>query len=109
MELSDFPPPYSTGVLTKDSRQGPQRHPLRPVGGISRFPNERFIHVHGVYDHAGPISLSRLRDRPCCLPLSRQRRHPGWGSWMRVLSRLNTRPMYTPVNASLSPLRVTTH
>jgi len=35
---------------------------------ISRFPCERLACMLGVYDHAGPDCLSRLRGSPCCLP-----------------------------------------
>jgi hypothetical protein len=54
----------------------------------SRFPCEKRTCVRGVYDHAGPDCLSRYRDSPCCLPLVLIASAP----WMRVFSRLNTRP-----------------
>jgi glycosyltransferase involved in cell wall biosynthesis len=64
----------------------------------------------GVSDHAG-LNASRAIDAP-----SIAFRHPdGVGVpedrslAMNLISWLNTQPMRTPVNASLSPLRVTTH
>src|ERR1700686_5189180 len=32
------------------------------------------------FDHAGPSGHSRSCARPCCLPLSQRRRHPGYES-----------------------------
>jgi hypothetical protein len=78
--------------------------------GISRLPFKVFPHMHGVSDHAG-LNASRAIDAP-----SIAFRHPdGVGVpedrslAMNLISWLNTQPMRTPVNASLSPLRVTTH
>jgi len=73
--------------------------------GISRFPCEVFPYVHGVCDRAGSRSTSRYR----CL---------GWGlpllltasaSRSEFLSRLNTRPVLFPVNASTPPSRAAPH
>jgi hypothetical protein len=73
--------------------------------GISRFPSEVFPRVHGVSDRAGSPSISRWRWNRCCLPplltASAPRRH--------LLSRLNTRPACTPVNASTLPSRAAPH
>ena len=86
--------------------------PTRPAApsaagghGISRFPREVFPRMHGVSDRAGLRRVSRYRRTGCGLPLLLQRRHPG-GS---VLSRLNTRPARTPVNASPPPSRAPPH
>ncbi len=104
MELSDFPPPCSTGVLTKDSRQGPQRHPPWPVGGTSRFPTRG---LHTCTGSRTTRDQSASRDNETDRVAFRYHNSVGDPNWF--LSRLNTRPMCTPVNASLSPLRMTTH
>jgi hypothetical protein len=71
----------------------------------SRFSCEVFPYVHGVSDRAGPGRISRYRCVRWCLPLlptaSASRRDH--------LSRLNTRPARTPVNASMLPSRGTPH
>ena len=92
-------------------RRTSEDFPMRPVPwgtgkrGISRVPREAFPHMHGVSDRAGFRRASRWRHAGCCLPhlltASAPRRE--------FLSRLNTRPARTPVNASPSPLRTTTH
>src|SRR6266851_6726707 len=72
----------------------------------SRFSCEVFPYVHGVCDRAGPERISRYRCARWCLAListaSASRSVPS-------LSRLNTRPARTPVNASTLPLRATSH
>ena len=86
--------------------------PTRPAapsaaGGrrISRFSREVFPCMHGVSDRAGPRRISRYRCAACGLPPSPTASAPR----RRLLSRLNTRPARTPVNASPLPLRTTTH
>ena len=73
--------------------------------GISRLPSEVFPHVHGVSDRAGLRSVSRYRRAGWCLPLLLTASAPR----SKLLSRLNTRPARTPVNASTPPLRATPH
>src|SRR5579885_360664 len=72
--------------------------------GISRFPCEVLPNVRGVSDRAGLRGASRYRRPGCCLPplltASASR------SWV---TRLNTRPARSPVNASSPPSRVATH
>src|SRR5215469_1802089 len=72
---------------------------------ISRFSCEVFPYVYGVSDRAGLGRISRYRCVRCCLPLlltaSASRRN--------ALSRLNTRPARSPVNASTLPLREAPH
>src|SRR6516162_1627111 len=86
--------------------------PMRPRAttargglGISRFPREVFTYVHGVSDRAGLPNTSRYRCKGWSLPLlltaSASRR--------KVLTRLNTRPARSPVNASTPPLRAAPH
>src|SRR5713101_5390013 len=86
--------------------------PTRPMAtaalgglGISRFPNEVLAYVHGVSDRAGLGHTSRYRctrwGLPHLLTASASRR--------KVLTRLNTRPVRSPVNASTLPLRAAPH
>src|SRR5438132_11703981 len=73
--------------------------------GISRFPCEVSAYVHGVSDRAGLWRTSRYRRSRWGLPLlltaSASRR--------KILTRLNTRPARSPVNASTLPLRAAPH
>src|SRR5229473_2666 len=86
--------------------------PMRPRAtadlgelGISRFPCEVPPYVLGVSDRAGLWYTSRYRCTRWGLPLlltaSASRR--------KVLTRLNTRPARSPVNASTPPLRAAPH
>src|SRR5215469_693877 len=86
--------------------------PMRPRAtaslgkpGISRFPREVFTYVHGVSDRAGFPCTSRYRCKRRSLPLS-----PTASASRRIiLTRLNTRPARSPVNASTPPLRAAPH
>src|SRR5690606_20243767 len=86
----------------------PTRPPAPSAVGnhrISRFPDKVFPYVHRVSDRAEPASVSRYRRSWCGLPTS-----PTASALRRtVLSRLNTRPARTPVNASTPPLRAAPH
>ena len=86
--------------------------PMRPQAtaalgelGISRFPSEVSVYVHGVSDRAGLWHTSRYRcirwGLPLLLTASASRR--------KLLTRLNTRPAHSPVNASTLPLRAAPH
>ena len=86
--------------------------PMRPRAtavlgepGISRFPFEVLPYVHGVCDGAGLRCASRYRcsgwSLPHLLTASASRRN--------VLTRLNTRPARSLVNASTSPSRAAPH
>src|SRR5271167_1746827 len=86
--------------------------PMRPQAssapgerGISRFPCEVLPYVHGVSDRAGPRCALRYRRLGWCLPHSPT---PS-ASRSEILSRLNTRPIRSPVNASTPPLREPPH
>src|SRR5919108_2342840 len=86
--------------------------PMRPTAstalgrpGISRFPYEVSTDVHGVSDRAGLWHTSRYRCTRWGLPLS----PTASASRRDVLTRLNTRPVHSPVNASTPPLRVAPH
>ena len=91
--------------------------PTRPAApsaagghGISRFSREVFSYMHGVSDRAGFPGISRYRCPGRGLPLSPTASAPRRSArWQRSLSRLNTRPARSPVNASPLPSRATTH
>ena len=72
--------------------------------GISRFPCRLIPGMHGVFDRAGSLGVSRWRRLGCCLPPTSTASAPRSGSY---LSRLNTRPARTPIHASPPPLRTT--
>jgi len=80
--------------------------------GISRFPCEMFPRLLGVFDRAGSAAASPKRLHQCGLrPIStawapRTARSSRRGAW---ITRLNTRPARTPVNASPTPSRACTH
>src|ERR1700747_2171202 len=73
--------------------------------GISRFPREVSAYVHGGSDRAGLWHTSRYRHTRCCLPLL----PTASASRSKFLTRLNTRPARSPVNASTPPLRAAPH
>src|SRR6202043_2972603 len=73
--------------------------------GISRFPCEVFPYVHGVSDRAGFSCTSRYRHTRCGLP----RLLTASASRSEFLTRLNTRPARSPVNASTPPSRAAPH
>src|SRR6266478_3398050 len=73
--------------------------------GISRFPREVSRYVLGVSDRAGLCSASRYRRSRWGLPLLLT----ASASRSEFLTRLNTRPARSPVNASTPPLRAAPH
>jgi hypothetical protein len=85
--------------------------PTRPAApsatgdpGPSRFLREVCPHMHGVSDRAEPRRVLRWRRVECGLPLLLT------ASALRSrLSRLNTRPVRSPVNVSPSLLRAPAH
>src|SRR3989475_1351292 len=83
----------------------PKATPALGELGISRFPSEVSAYVHGVSDRAGLWHTSRYRcirwGLPLLLTASASRR--------KELTRLNTRPARSPVNASTLPLRAAPH
>src|SRR5208282_1790808 len=83
----------------------PRTPSVRGEQGISRFPGEVSAYVHGVSDRAGLWRTSRYRCTRCCLPL------PPTTSASRSedLTRLNTRPARSPINASAPPSRAAPH
>src|SRR5258707_7722956 len=72
---------------------------------ISRFPREVSAYVHGVSDRAGLWHTSRYRCTRWGLPLLLT----ASASRSEFLTRLNTRPARSPVNASTPPLRAAPH
>jgi hypothetical protein len=99
-------------------RRTPEGFPMRSAPEdaedpeISRFPREMCPRVHGVSDRAGSMPASPWRQTRCGLrlistasaPRSPPDRSPG-----SSITRLNTRPARTPVNASPTPSRMCTH
>src|SRR6266404_291589 len=86
--------------------------PMRPKAtaalgepGISRFPREVSAYVHGVSDRTGLWHTSRYRCTRWGLPLLLT----ASASRSDFLTRLNTRPVRSPVNASTPPLRAAPH
>jgi len=73
--------------------------------GISRFPSEVSAYVHGVSDRAGLWYTSRYRCTRWGLPLLLT----ASASRSKFLTRLNTRPARSPVNASTPFLRMAPH
>jgi hypothetical protein len=73
--------------------------------GISRFPREVSPYVLGVSDRAGLWRTSRYRCTRWGLPLLLT----ASASRSEFLTRLNTRPARSPVNASTPPLRAAPH
>src|SRR6266478_3133701 len=76
---SDFPRPFIIGYGSSPSRCVPERRTAAgqtwdlpvPVQGASA--HARF------FDHAGPLGPCDGASETCCLPHSKQRRHPGIG------------------------------
>ena len=77
MAGSDFSRPYISGDGSSPSLCGPTS--LCVIGRTRDLPvPEQRASAHArVSDHAGPSGHSRSRARPCCLPRSETRRHPG--------------------------------
>jgi hypothetical protein len=78
---------------------------------LSRFPCVVFPYMRGVSDRAGSTAASRWRQPRCGLP--HQVMCVGTPEWPPFgglpISRFNTRPARTPVNASSPSLRIATH
>jgi hypothetical protein len=86
--------------------------PTRPTAtaalgglGTSRFPREVSPYVHGVSDRAGLWCTSRYRCTRWSLPPA----PTASASRSEFLTRLNTRPARSPVNASTPPSRAAPH
>src|SRR5437899_4093406 len=83
----------------------PQTYSVWGERGISRFPREVLPYVQGVCDRAGLRCTSRYRCTGWGLPLS----PTASASRSEFLTRLNTRPARSPVNASTPPSRAAPH
>jgi hypothetical protein len=81
----------------------PQTYSVWGERGISPFLGK--VLPHGVCDRAGSLGTSRYRCPEWCLPLLLT----ASASRSEFLTRLYTRPVLSPVNASTSPLQVTPH
>ena len=86
--------------------------PTRPAActamgehGISRFSRKVFPCMRGVSDRAGFLDSLQWRCQGCGLPHSSTASAPR----SKLLSRLNTQPARTPVNASTPPSRTAPH
>jgi hypothetical protein len=99
-------------------RRTPVGFPMRSAlnvaedSGTSRFPSKVFSCMHGVCDRAGSGADSPMRQHQCDLRLISTASAPRTTRSFRhgvCISRLNTRPARTPVNASPTPLRMRTH
>src|SRR3984893_5867724 len=83
----------------------PQTYSVRGERGISRFPCEVLPYVHGVCDRAGSRGTLRYRRLGWGLPLLLT----ASASRSEFLTRLNNRPVLSPVNASTPPSRAAPH
>ena len=98
----------------RSSLDFPMRSTRARVDGCrtSRFPCKVLACMLGVCDRAGSRSVLPMRRFRCGLPLSSTASAPRRARSSRhgaCLSRLNTQPARTPVNASPTPLRTVTH
>jgi hypothetical protein len=112
--FGDFPGTVGLSELPRSvrHRRTSLDFPMRPKAtaalgepGISRFPREVSTYVHGVSDRAGLWHTSRYRCTRWGLPLLLT----ASASRSEFLTRLNTRPARSPVNASTLPLRAAPH
>ena len=99
-------------------RRTPAGFPMRSAlnvaqdPGTSRFPRKVFSCVHGVCDRAGSGAASPMRQPRCGLGHVSTASAPRTTCTLRrraCITRLNTRPARTPVNASPTPSRMCTH
>ena len=99
-------------------RRTPEGFPTRSAldvaedPGTSRFPNKVLACVRRVSDRAGSMCVSPLRRPRCDLRLTPTASAPRSTHTLRrgaCISRLNTRPARSPVNASPTSLRMCTH
>lgn len=104
MGPSDFPCPSIVGVRPKASRRGPPISYVAVTQGISRVPCRLLPYMPGVSDCARSRRVSRYRRAGCGLPHLLTASAP-----RNSLSRLNTRPARSPVNASPRPCGSSRH
>jgi len=80
MAESDFPRPCIVGYGSSPSRCGSRHFVVAGQAWDLPVPAQRASTHARFFDHAGPSRRSRSRARPCCLPLSQRRQHPGYES-----------------------------
>ena len=100
-------------------RRTPVGFPTRPAAlsatdrrGISRFPYKVLAYMHGVSDRAGSEHTLRWRCARYCLPTFSTASASRRACCLRsraCISRLNTRPVRPPANASMPPSRAAPH
>ena len=99
-------------------RRAPEGFPMRSALNVaedprtSRFPSKMLECMHGVCDRAGSGAALPKRQPRCDLRLISTASAPRTTRSFRhgaCITRLNTRPTRTPVNASPTPLRMCTH
>src|SRR5580700_5958735 len=98
---ASFDFPIRSAVLSSADRRG-----------ISRFPDKVLAYMHGVSDRAGSWHPLRWRCTQCCLPTISRASASRSTCCLRsraCISRLNTRPVRSPVNASTLPSRTAPH
>jgi hypothetical protein len=83
----------------------PQTSSVWGERGISRFPREVLTYVPGVCDRAGLWRSSRYR----CVRRGLPHSPTASASRSECLTRLNTRPAHSPINASTPPSRAAPH
>jgi hypothetical protein len=102
---SDFPRSFIPGLPPRRSPNGPPNDQLDgrawdlPVLAHEDSAHAQVLRPRGVHRTARANAAGSVAFR-----LVRRRRHPG-----TVISRLNSRPARTPVNASLRPSRAAPH
>ena len=104
MRPSDFLRPYIIGVRPKASRRGPSLSTTTARRRISRVPRRSLACMRGVCDRAGSRRVSRWRRAGCGLPFPFTTSAP-----RSRLSRLDTQPACSPVNASPRPCGTSRH
>src|SRR6266403_4854005 len=102
---SDFPSTCMLDFCITSFSNRPVHNCVSGVDGTSRFSRVKFPRMPGVFDRAEPDGCSHFAFAGVAFRILEQRRH----SDFRPLSRLNTLPACSPVNASRAALRLPAH
>src|SRR5882757_6849871 len=102
---SDFPSTCMLDFWITSFSNRPVHNCVSGVDGTSRFSRVKFPRMPGVFDRAEPDGCSHFAFAGVAFRILEQRRH----SDFRPLSRLNTLPACSPVNASRAALRLPAH
>jgi hypothetical protein len=102
---SDFPSTCMLDFWITSFSNRPVHNCVSGVDGTSRFSRVKFPRMPGVFDCAEPVGCSHFAFAGVAFRILEQRRH----SDFRPLSRLNTLPACSPVNASRAALRLPAH